>query len=125
MRKPYQESKIRLSSIILYFAALGTGFILIELSLMQKLILLLGNPTTTLAILLFTLLLSSGTGSYISSRLMRDGTKNLAFVIAGITIIGLSYIISLPTMINSVISEPFEIKSIIAVGILLPIGFLM
>ena len=126
MRKPsVEKNKVRLSSIVSYFAALGMGFILIELSLLQKLILLLGNPTTTLAILLFTLLISSGTGSFVSSRLIRDSTKNLVFVIAGIATLGSLYVILLPTVIYSVIAEPLEIKSIIAVGILSPIGFLM
>jgi hypothetical protein len=126
MRKSSQErNDLRLSSIMPYFAALGTGFILIELSLMQKLILLLGNPTTTLAILLFTLLVSSGTGSLVSSRMMKSGTRNLVFVIAGIAGIGTLYAILLQPFIYTVIAEPFEIKALIAISILAPIGFLM
>ncbi len=116
---------LRLSSIIPYFAALGIGFILIELSLMQKLILLLGNPTTTLAILLFTLLVSCGAGSLVSSRIMKNDTRNLIFVIAGISIIGTLYAGLLQPFIYSVIAEPFELKAFIAVGVLAPIGFLM
>jgi hypothetical protein len=126
LRKSNEEKKeLRLRSIMPYFAALGMGFILIELSLMQKLILLLGNPTTTLAILLFTLLVSSGTGSLVSSKIMRSNTRNLIFVIIGIAIIGVFYATSLSSIIYSVIAEPFAIKDIIAVGILAPIGFLM
>lgn len=120
-----EKNELRLASIIPYFASLGMGFILIELSLMQKLILLLGNPTTTLAILLFTLLLSSGTGSLFSSRIMKSNSKNLVFVIAGIAILGTFYATSLAPMIYSVIAQPFEIKAIFAVGFLAPIGFLM
>ncbi len=78
------KSELRISSMIPYFAALGMGFILIELALLQKLILLLGNPTTTFAILLFTLLISSGSGSLLSSRVARNNMKNLIFVIGGI-----------------------------------------
>ena len=126
MRKsPEERNNLSLSSIMPYFAALGTGFILIELSLMQKLILLLGNPTTTLAILLFTLLVSCGTGSLVSSRIMKVGAKNLVFVIAGIAAIGTLYAVLLQPFIYTVIAEPFEIKALIAVGILAPIGFLM
>jgi hypothetical protein len=126
MRKSSEgRGDLRLSSIIPYFAALGVGFILIELSLMQKLILLLGNPTTTLAILLFTLLVSSGIGSYTSSRIMKNNTKNLIYVISGIAVIGTLYAVSLQPLIYSVIAEPFETKSLIAVSILAPIGFLM
>src|SRR5215210_5645094 len=58
-----EKSELRIATVIPYFAALGVGFILIELALLQKLILLMGNPTMTFALLLFTLLLSSGSGS--------------------------------------------------------------
>ncbi|MGI0047225.1 MAG: hypothetical protein ACREBB_08565 [Nitrosotalea sp.] len=126
MRRSHEKrNQLPLSSIISYFAALGAGFILIELSLMQKLILLLGNPTATLAILLFTLLVSSGTGSFVSPRIMKNSTRNLIFVISGIAAIGTLYATLLQPMIYSVITQPFEIKALIAVGILAPMGFLM
>jgi hypothetical protein len=126
MRKSNEgKNELRFRSIIPYFAALGMGFILIELSLMQKLILLLGNPTTTLSILLFTLLVSSGTGSLVSSKIMKNVTRNLVFVIVGIASLGVFYATTLSPIIYSVIAEPFEIKAIIAAGILAPIGFLM
>ncbi|TLX81957.1 MAG: hypothetical protein E6K98_06540 [Thaumarchaeota archaeon] len=92
---------------------------------MQKLILLLGNPTTTLAILLFTLLVSSGGGSLVSSRIIRDNTRNLVFVIAGISLIGLLYAAFLQPMIYMAIAEPLYTKALMAIGFLAPIGFLM
>src|SRR5919202_4763488 len=120
-----EKSELRISTIIPYFAALGMGFILIELALMQKLILLLGNPTTTFAILLFTLLLSSGSGSLLSSKIAKNNMKNLVFVIAGITALGISYTLFLPSIIYSTIAQPFELKATVSIALLSPIGFLM
>jgi len=126
MRKKNDEpNELRLSVIIPYFAALGMGFILIELSLMQKLVLLLGNPTMTFAILLFTLLVSSGAGSFVSSRVMHNSTKNLVIIISAISVLGTFYATNLQTIVYSVIAAPFELKAVIAIGILAPIGFLM
>jgi len=125
LRKSSEKSPLKASSIVIYFAALGAGFILIELALLQKLILLLGNPTTTFAILLFTMLLSSGVGSLVSTRFVKIGMKNIAFVITGIVAIGFFYIVMLPNVIYSVISEDFAVKVIVSIGILIPIGFLM
>lgn len=119
------NSTLTTKSIIIYFAALGFGFILIELALLQKLILFLGNPTMTFALLLFTILLSSGIGSLISARLIRLNTKNLIFVISGITGLGLIYASMLTPLIYSVISDPFATKAAISIGLLFPIGFLM
>lgn len=124
-KKSAGKSTVGIASIIPYFAALGMGFILIELALLQKLILLLGNPTTTFAILLFTVLASSGSGSLVSSRFIKNGTRNLAFVIAGIIALGTLYLMLFPTMIYSVIGEAFEAKVAVSVAILAPIGFLM
>jgi hypothetical protein len=49
-----------------YFAAIGLGFMLIEIALMQRLILLLGHPTYGLSVVLFSLLLGSGAGSWLT-----------------------------------------------------------
>ena len=117
---------LRTGSIALYFAAIGTGFILIELALLQKLVLLLGNPTMTFALLLFTLLISSGFGSLVSSRLTRGtSAKRLAMVIAGIASFGVAYLASLSPLIYSIVSEQFAVKAAVSIGILFPIGFLM
>ncbi len=50
------------------FAALGVGFMLVEVALFQKLMLLIGNPVQSLTTLLFALLLGSGIGSWISAH---------------------------------------------------------
>ncbi len=119
------KPRLGIAGIIPYFAALGMGFILIELALLQKLILLLGNPTTTFAILLFTLLISSGSGSLLSSRIIRSNTRNLVFIIAGIVALGMTYVASLQPIIYSVIAQHFEVKVATSIAILAPIGFLM
>jgi hypothetical protein len=120
-----EKHPLGIASIIPYFAALGMGFILIELALLQKLILLLGNPTTTFAILLFTLLLSSGSGSLLSSRIIKGSTKNLIFIIGGIVALGITYVAFLQPIIYSVIAEPFWTKAAVSIAILAPIGLLM
>ena len=120
-----EKTDLRIGTVIPYFAALGVGFILIELALLQKLILLMGNPTMTFALLLFTLLLSSGSGSLLSSRIAKNTMRNLVFVIGGIAGIGALYIFFLPSMIYSTIAEPIEVKAAVSIAILAPIGFLM
>jgi hypothetical protein len=118
-------SELRIATVIPDFAALGIGFILIELALLQKLILLMGNPTMTFALLLFTLLISSGSGSLISSRIAKNNMKNLIFVIGGIAALGILYVLFLPPIIYSTIAESIEIKAAVSIAILAPIGFLM
>ena len=120
-----KKREIGIRTVIPYFAALGVGFILIELALLQKLILLMGNPTMTFALLLFTILISSGGGSLLSSRIAKNNMRNLIFVIGGIAGLGVLYVFSLPSIIYSALAEPIEIKAAISIGVLAPIGFLM
>jgi len=120
-----KRSEIGIATMIPYFAALGMGFILIELALLQKLILLMGNPTMTFALLLFTLLISSGAGSLLSARIAKNNMKNLVFIIGGIAGLGILYFLFLPPIIYSTIAEPIEAKAAVSIAILAPIGFLM
>ncbi|HXX79978.1 MAG TPA: hypothetical protein VEI46_00375, partial [Thermodesulfovibrionales bacterium] len=48
---------------LLYFAFLGLGFMFVEISLIQKMILLLQNPSYAIAAVLSSILISSGIGS--------------------------------------------------------------
>ena len=126
LRKDSEKSPaLHVSGIVIYFAALGMGFILIELALLQKLILLLGNPTMTFAILLFTMLLSSGLGSLTSTRFITFRIHNLVFVIGGIVGIGMFYSILLPQIIQFVIAEEFVLRVGLSIAVLAPLGFLM
>lgn len=65
-----------------YFACLGVGFMLIEIPLMQKLILVLGHPTLALTVVLAALLLGGGVGSGVSQRLTFFGLLGPCFVVA-------------------------------------------
>lgn len=120
-----KKSEIGIATVIPYFAALGMGFILIELALLQKFILLMGNPTMTFALLLFTILISSGSGSLLSSRIAKNNMKNLIFVIGGIAGLGTLYVLFLQPIIYSTIAESIEVKAAVSIAILAPIGFLM
>ncbi len=53
---------------LLYFVAVGLGYILVEISCIQRFVLFLGHPTYALTVVIFLLLLSSGAGSLLSRR---------------------------------------------------------
>src|SRR5262249_46634720 len=48
---------------LLYFVAVGLGYILVEVAFIQRFVLFLGHPTYALTVVVFLLLLSSGVGS--------------------------------------------------------------
>ncbi len=79
---------------LFYFSSIGAGFMLIEISLMQKLNTFLGHPVYGLLVVLFTLLIAGGCGSYISAALQLEGKgaikKILLAVIIVLSLIGVS-----------------------------------
>ena len=74
--KPAGEPAGPYTGSIVYFASLGFGFITVELALLQHLTLLLGHPSFTLSILLFTLLAAGGLGSALSRT--HSGARRLS-----------------------------------------------
>ena len=56
-------------ALLVYFAAIGAGFMLIEVAMLQRLIVFLGHPAYSLSVILFVLLLATGAGARLSARL--------------------------------------------------------
>jgi len=66
-----QIEKIPFFPVLTYFFAIGIGYMFLEIALIQKFILFLGHPLYSTSIIIFSLLLSSGVGSYFSDRIQK------------------------------------------------------
>lgn len=109
-----------------YFGCLGAGFMLIEVALLQRFVLLLGHPVYSLTVTLFSLLLGTGAGSYLS-RGFDDASlrARLRLALTGIIVVALVGILVLPPLITAVIQTPRFVRIVLAVVILAPAGALM
>ncbi len=109
---------------LLYFIALGLGYILVEIAFIQRFVLFLGHPTYALTVVIFLLLLSSGAGS-LSSRYWAPQTQMgwvpLALVVATLV----SYVFFLPVRLASLVGLAFEYRLLISALLLVPLGFVM
>lgn len=109
-----------------YFVCLGLGFIMIEMTLVQKFILFLGQPVYALSVVLFSTLLFSGFGSYLSARLHQDRLKpniRAAGFLVALTV--LVYIFVLPIFLYGFVGLPIFTKALLVVGLLIPLSLLM
>jgi len=68
---------------LVYFVLIGVGYILIQVALIQKFVLFLGHPTYALTVIIFSMLLSSGLGSFWSRRVIRGEPSRLRAALAG------------------------------------------
>jgi len=111
---------------LVYFGALGAGFMLLEVALLQRFVLLLGHPVYSLAVTLFSLLLGTGLGSLLSRRVRPERVKPAAMRALG-AVIGLAFLstIVLPQVIDLAIPWPLPLRVAVAVAILVPTGVLL
>jgi len=117
-----RETKIL---FLIYFASLGLGYMLLEISFMQKFILYLTNPSYSTSIVIFSFLFCSGLGSFYSKKTEKNYLKSLKFIIISICVILFLYQFILPHIFNHTLKYSLIAKILITVGIIFPLGFLM
>jgi hypothetical protein len=100
-----------------YFTGLGLGFMCFEVVLIQKLVLLLGQPVYATAAVLATLLVCSGAGSYASARLDAS-PRTLRRTGATVSALVLGYAVALMPLLDYAMAWPLAAK-VAAVGMLL------
>ena len=114
------------ASLLIYFGAIGMGFMLVEVSQMQRLNMFLGHPVYGLSVALFSLLLSSGLGSFTTSRLTPErlrgaGTVRILALLAILAAIGLGG----PWLMQALQAQTTLVRIAAAVALLFPAGFFM
>ncbi|MGB6678787.1 MAG: hypothetical protein WBE44_18975, partial [Terriglobales bacterium] len=109
---------------LLYFVAVGLGYILVEIAFIQRFVLFLGHPTYALTVVVFLLLLSSGAGS-LASRKWLARTQRAWIPLAFITAALLLCVFILPGLLNALVGLPFAAKLLVSAILLVPVGFAM
>lgn len=109
---------------LLYFIAIGLGYILVEIAFIQRFVLFLGNPTYALTVVIFLMLLSSGIGSLLSRRWFRQPTR-VVWAMAVIVLALLICVLVLPRLLETLVGVPFAMKLVISAAVLVPLGLTM
>lgn len=109
-----------------YFLLIGLGFMLVEIGLIQRTSLFLGHPTHGLAIALFSLILATGIGSFISGQLnLLSSYKRLRlFPLAAFGLLLLTTLAG-PRLMADYESATLAVRGLIAVLTIAPPALLM
>jgi len=108
-----------------YFVCLGIGYILVQVGLIQKLVLFLGHPAYALTVVIFSMLVASGTGSYFSRTIVAGDDGRLMLVLAAAAaVIGISAMGATP-LTTSAVGLALPVKVVITILLIAPAGFLM
>jgi hypothetical protein len=111
---------------LLIFICIGFGFMVLEISLFQKFILYLGSPTIALSILLGSLLVGMGAGSFFGRKIYaQDAVKRLKSVSGLILITGVLLFVVHPLILNELLAYGLVLRAIVCFVLLSPFGFVL
>jgi hypothetical protein len=123
LRRSVKGTRARPSAAILrpllYFGLIGFAFLLVEIPLIQRFILYLGNPAYAMMAVIFSLLLFSAFGSRLSDKIP------LRYALIGLAVLLLSVPLWLPRMFALSLGLSAASRLGLATLLLAPIGFLM
>lgn len=108
-----------------YFSLIGAGFMFVEIALMQRLSVFLSHPVYALGIVLFSIIASTGIGSYLSDWLpltRRPWVFLYPVVMAVVILIVQS---ALSTLLVTMITASMLVKTLSAILVILPMGLVM
>ena len=107
-----------------YFVLLGIGYVLIQAVSIQRLSLFLGQPAYAFQVILFSMLVFSGLGSFITGR-FSDERKMVKRVLALLLLVALVYVVGLSPLIYYLMPNPIPTKVVYSVLLLSPLYLLM
>lgn len=108
-----------------YFASLGIGFIFIEISAMQKLTLLLGQPVYSITVTLFSLLVFTGLGSLMLVRRFGVDDARIWAVPGALAAFVILFLVTSPAVTRALIGLSLPVRIAATILMLAPIGLLL
>lgn len=107
---------------LVYFGGLGMGFIGIEIALIQKFTLLLGQPLYSIVVTLFAILVFTGLGSWLCGRWLRPGASAARLV--PLAVLGWMLVVALGSeaIVHACIGLPFALRALVVVLLIAPVA---
>lgn len=107
---------------IVHFASLGAGFMLVEIGLIHRFVLLLGHQSYAVTVVLLGILVGASAGSLLSNRLRLDVPRPLAAVFAVLIAAIALCAVALPALIDAAASAPFAARLMLSLALLVALG---
>jgi hypothetical protein len=126
-RQKHHIGAVFFGKSLIYFACLGLGFLFIEIVLIQKLALFLGEVIYSFTLVLASILVFAGVGSFLSERVTQHPARVIRIAALGIVLGVLFMIFVLPSWIRFFGTAPFGIRLLLSfvfvAPLAIPLGF--
>ena len=123
-RRVFARSPGKVGTII-YFAALGLGYITVEVGLISRFTLALSNPTISASVLIAAMLVFSGLGSLLSERIFDRARVALPVILGLIAILLAAYGLFLDPALDWIGAFPFALRLLLCFLLVAPPALLM
>ncbi|MHB8630007.1 MAG: spermine/spermidine synthase domain-containing protein [Aggregatilineales bacterium] len=123
-RELFNRYKIT-SRVIIYYAALGIGYMAVEIFLIQRLVFFLGNPIFSSTAVLTAMLSISGSGALVAGSYRGGRRQLIIFAVIGIVLTMICYIALLPAVTDALLGWPLILKILLSVIIVAPGAFFL
>jgi hypothetical protein len=113
------------ATFLSYFMCLGAGYVLVEMALIQKFMLLLGQPTRALTVVVFSMLVASGAGSFFSRAVIDGADHRLAIVLAVVAALIAALAVTTTPLVRIAATWPVAARIGVAIAAVSPAAFFM
>lgn len=109
-----------------YFAAIGLGFMLVQVPFMQRFSVYLGHPTYAVVVILFSMILMTGVGSLLSDRLPVE-TSQRTLLVFPLLLAAVMFVVvqAIQPVINATIEQGLLLRSLIVIALVAPISVML
>ncbi len=114
-----------LFAVVSYFFAIGAGFMLLEIGMIHKAQVFVSTPGAAVAVVISSILISSGIGARVSDIVSWHPGRSLRFALGGLVVISVAYRFGAGPLFDSLFGQPVWIRCILAAITLAPAGFFM
>ncbi len=110
---------------LLYFLGLGVGFLLVEISFVQKYVLVLGYPTYSLSVTIFSLLVFAALGANLSRRFFDRPRRFLRVLLLSTVGLIVAEVLMMPWIRDALLGTSLAVRIAFTMLLQLPLGVVL
>lgn len=110
-----------------YFGGVGAGYIVLQVALLQKLVLLVGHPLHSVTVTLFTMLLATGAGAFLSrNRFAGNAPPGRMWAVpVGLAVYLMAFSVASPAITSWAVPLADVQRFAVAAALVAPVGLLL
>jgi len=110
---------------VVYFACLGLGYMMVEITVLARFVLTLENATVSAAMVIAGMLVFSGLGSFAAGRMRQSVRLAVPLILGAVAALLFLYGAVLDPPLRWIGAQPYEARLKFSLALIAPLGFLM